>query len=236
MQYDSIIAVVDRSVQGATLPFKCILESDQSEVYVKGDYAGYDTCIAEIVSYEIAKILELPIPEARIVTLPSAIEQQTLRDDINELGQGDWFGSIIIPWTSNIQYPQIKSIPLELRKKILLFDIWICNGDRQLGKNDGNPNILYSSNGVFHVMDHNLAFGNDSLEYFKKEHIFADLFESLRDKEFQESIRPLMLEAYEKLDEIWEYLPDEWVEKGLITLSKISSILGRINDESFWRF
>lgn len=242
MAWDNVYAITGRSTQGRTRPFFCKLEKRECDAYVKGNHAGITSCVKEWVCYRLGRILGLPIPEACIAFVPSTVVEQTIREDLDELRAGEWFASTVVPQATELLYTQINDVPSELRELVLFFDIWVMNGDRQLGENGGNANFLHTYNLMsaecnYHVIDHNLAFDEtESLEQLKKHHIFKNEISQICSIEFRSKIEPLLTEAFEALEDIWNEMPDEWIENSLIKYEEICTLMGRFKDERFWRF
>lgn len=137
-----------------------------------------------------------------------------------------------------LSYLFIEQIDPELRAKILLFDWWVCNGDRTLSPDGGNPNLLWSHRDrKLHVIDQNLAFDDSDLSGFWDEHIFRASVSEWTPA-FQGEITVTMTAALVNLPQWWQEMPDGWteVESGL-SLSALQKLLSRFhgNSRTFWR-
>lgn len=102
----------------------------------------------------------LPIPDFAIADIPAALI--TTSDDIEvlrALGVGTGFASL---WQNACEplTPTIRDMQsTEFLATLYAFDHWIANGDRSLGDEEGNPNLLYDlTSKKIIAFDHNLAF------------------------------------------------------------------------------
>ena len=134
-----ITEIIGRSAQGITRPF--LFRADDGRLYyVKGNGAGRRALIAEWIAGHLGQRLGLPIPDFRQTIVPTDLIQFSARDDIRDLGAGIGFGSALVENMDELTYLCIEQIDPVLRAKILLFDWWVCNGDRTLTPDGGNPN------------------------------------------------------------------------------------------------
>lgn len=236
-----IVEIIQRSKQGATLPFVCRGEDDNL-YFVKGKSAGRKSLIAEYVCGCLAKNFGLPVADFKIVNVPDALIENALIPDIHELGVGLAFGSKSVKYVQEIQYSQIKKVDLKIRKDILVFDWWVQNGDRILTENGGNPNLLWDQQSKqIVVIDHNIAFEEPfDCAFFQNSHIFQDLipvvFEDWVDR--YEYTNRLDV-AFAELDKICNNVPPEWwyVDDGVpasLNADMIKGILSSFKQDCFW--
>lgn len=64
----------------------------------------------------------------------------------------------------------------KLKTDILLFDVWVMNGDRTLSEQGGNVNLLYDTtlDKPIVVFDHNLALDKDENDInIRLHHVFS---------------------------------------------------------------
>ena len=96
--------------------------------------------------------------------------------------------------------------------RVLLFDRWVCNGDRSLGIQSGNPNLLWTPRDrALHVIDHNNAFDEpfDAIGFWRT-HVFR-ASATLWTPAFRAENLPRLDAALAGLDAIWNELPEEWL-------------------------
>lgn len=233
----NIVEIISRSAQGITRPFLC-RGDDGLLYYVKGNYAGRKALCAEWIAGELGTRLGLPIPGCAKVSVSEEIVRYSAREDIGDLGPGTGFGSQRIENTDELRYPFIEHIDKELRAKVLLFDWWVCNPDRTLTPDGGNPNILWTARERKpYVIDHNLAFEGEQMSGFWDEHIFRSSL-----AEWNESFRSEMTVVFQRalaaLPRLWLELPGEWTDRATgFTLDGVKSLLSRFETEPdiFWR-
>lgn len=143
---------------GQTNPF--FVKCDDNNVYVlKGihDDCNGVTLFNELVSYRLAKLLELPIPDAKLVKLN--LSEITTSEDMELLNfiPGICFASIYTPGITRVSPPLLNSITnTEDIPGIILFDQLIINNDRT--NNDGN--LFFSKKDrKLMIIDHSHIFG-----------------------------------------------------------------------------
>lgn len=232
-----ITEVIGRSTQGVTRPFLC-RGDDGRQYYVKGHGAGRHALISEWIAGNLGLRFGLPIPPFVLASIPVDLVQFSARDDIRDLGAGIAFGSKMIPSVDELQYLFIEQVDPLLRAKILLFDWWVCNGDRTLTEDGGNVNLLWSHrDSKLHVIDHNLAFDDDRVEDIWIHHVFRDSIKEWTPG-FQNDMSKVMKAAINDVAGWWKAMPEEWteVESG-ITLARLEKMLSRFEKSSrtFWR-
>jgi hypothetical protein len=167
----NLVEIIARSEQGITKPFLCRGDNGL-QYYVKGHGAGRRSLINEWIAGNLGRRLGLPIPDFQLASIPAELIRFSARSDVHDLGVGVGFTSQRVENADELSYSSVEQIPPELRAKILLFDWWICNGDRTLTPDGGNPNLLWvHRDRKLHVIDQNLAF-DDNTDGFWDEHIF----------------------------------------------------------------
>ena len=232
-----ITEVIGRSAQGITRPFLCRADDGQL-YYVKGNGAGRRALIAEWIAGHLGQRLGLPIPEFRRTVVPADLIQYSARNDTRDLGTGIGFGSALVENVDELPFLFIEQIDPALRAQILLFDWWVCNGDRTLTQDGGNPNLLWSHRDRrVHVIDHNLAFDDSDLGGFWDEHIFH---ESNREwtPAFRDEMSRVMRLALADVPPWWHEMPENWQEPETgLSLSAITRLLSRFDRDprTFWR-
>jgi hypothetical protein len=231
-----IVGVSSRSTQGITRPFLCKGENGLT-YFVKGSGAGRRALICEWVAGRIGQDFGLPVPPFVQASVNSDLIRFSAREDINDLGEGTGFGSQIIENVDELPYLYIDQVAPELRAKVLLFDWWICNGDRTLTEEGGNVNLLWTHRDQrLHVIDHNLAFDEQTMTGFWDQHVFRDSARDWND-EFKIRMTSLMRRVAARIPDYWREMPAEWTEVDSgITLPHIKRVLSRFetNPERLW--
>lgn len=239
-----IVEVIRRSEHGMTEPFIC-RGDDDNFYFVKGIGAGRDSQIKEWVSGNLALLFGIPVAPFRIVNVPEEILEILPPGHARDLGAGPAFGSLEKRLTE-ITVPQIREVPLKIRKALLCFDWWIANGDRCFSENGGNPNLFWEpSKRELVVIDHNQAFDTEvTAETFFRDHIFHDVSADIADDLVERQIyTDKMNEALFHWDSIVAGLPEEWfyidpemtIELGLST-DELKTHLLRCLSDDFWNW
>lgn len=232
-----VIEIIGRSTQGITRPFLC-RGDDGRQYYVKGNGAGRRALISEWIAGQLGLCLGLPIPPFVQATIPPELIEFSARDDIRDLGTGVGFGSELVTDVVELPYLFIGQVDPRLRAKTLLFDWWICNGDRALTEDGGNVNLLWDHRGAkLHVIDQNLAFDSHEIENIWFNHVFKES-SSEWSPSFQNEMSKAMSDAMAHLQKWWLEMPAEWseVDAGL-SLADLEKMLWRFdrNSRTFWR-
>ncbi|MBQ7178864.1 MAG: hypothetical protein IJS08_15720, partial [Victivallales bacterium] len=159
---------------GVLEPYKCRC-NDGRYYYVKGQYAGAQECIRELVCAEIGHRFGLPVPEFGIV------DTKDISNSNPEIGKSlqgmPAFGSLEVKGcTEYLCKENTSKTSKEIYSKILFFDWWVQNPDRT----KGHTNLLKTPDGRIWVIDHNMALCNgigENIEAFKNEHALGDFGE-----------------------------------------------------------
>ncbi|HOB99717.1 MAG TPA: DEAD/DEAH box helicase family protein [Verrucomicrobiota bacterium] len=220
-----------------TRPFLC-RGDDGRQYYVKGRGAGNRALISEWLAGHLGLSLGLPIPPFGQAVVSADLVEFSARDDIHELGAGVGFGSQLVASADELTYPFIERIDPRLRATILLFDWWVCNSDRTLSPDGGNPNLLWSHRDQQpYVIDHNLAFSESDMVGFWDDHLFrASLAEWT--PPFREAMSRRMTTAMTRVPQWWREMHESWTEiGGALELSALQHLLSRSVREprTFWR-
>lgn len=153
------------------------------------------------------------------------------------------FGSKALHHVQEFSISNLRAVPLELRKDIVLFDWWVHNMDRTLSELGGNPNLLWDQEArSLAVIDHNQAF-DDSFNpvKFAGLHVFhADLpiiFDDLVDRV---AYADRLAATIDEFDVACDNVPTEWwwVDDGVPTSFNrdlAREVLKRFNNDNFWR-
>jgi hypothetical protein len=235
-----ITEVLERSVQGSTLPFLC-RGADDLLYYVKGRGAGRRSLICEWLAYSLASAFGLPIAEYRIVEIPESMSTLGL-PDFPDLGTGFAFGSLYQPNAIDLPWSYVDQVPIGVRRDVVVFDWWIRNEDRTLTEKGGNPNMLWDvARQEVVIIDYNLSFDDTfDVRRFWSAHAFCgdwnDVFQDWLARPVYEQRICKALESFEKA---CDKMPDEWLEvapgvPSTFTPDDALRILERIDQPGFW--
>lgn len=235
-----LVEVLRVAHQGATRPLICN-GSDGRTYYAKGKAATAAGLIKEWMVGHLAQAFGLPVPAFKIAYIDSQlVEHSQVAQD--SLGEGYVFVSEQLASATEFKYAMLKQMPLELQRKILLFDLWIENSDRTLSKEfSGNPNLLWQSeaNEVF-VIDHNLAFDETfDLELFWETHVFKSQFSNLQlDVLAQHAVEASLKASLENWSQWWSEVPGDWKQENeeamLFNLDKALQRLKQDTQGNIW--
>lgn len=206
-----IIEVLDRSVQGMTLPFIC--RGDDGKIYfVKGRSAGRRSLLCEWIAGHLAIAFGLPIAPFSQVYVSEPLIQLASRSDIGDLGEGLAFGSEG-QQTVELTVTHLIAVGVEVRRDVLAFDWWVKNGDRTQSALGGNPNLFWNiSSDSLLVIDHNQAFDESfDEEAFFSLHPFRDrIFEVFDDMVYRDHYASKFESVMAGWDQICDTIPPEW--------------------------
>lgn len=229
--------------QGRSCPF-LVRDSDGDIYVVKGiDGAGRPALVSELICAELGSRCNLPIPNYGIMDVSPMLLEHCGVEKARELGGGPAFASRLIQHAAELRFSQVAGIDEALQQRVLLFDIWVNNGDRQLTDLGGNVNLLIKPGNELVVIDHNLALLDTEPPDWVKYHAFSGQMETLDDL----VVRATHLEALDKALEDWDtitgLLPDEWIYRdqddhtmpSLPTLEERFQWLNRLSTNDIWR-
>ena len=206
--------------QGGSLP--ALMEADDDGLYVvkfRGAAQGQRTLIAEIVAGEIARALDLLVPELVFVELDEAISRSEPDYEIRELlrrSAGLNLGLDFLPGAIDYS-PLMPAPPVEVAARVVWLDAYVSNVDRTVR----NPNMLLWHKRLW-LIDHGAAL------YFH--HAWDGYMERVRERFPRAKEHPLLplvsVEALreadafargvlseERLREIVGLVPDEWMDE-----------------------
>jgi hypothetical protein len=237
------VEIVRQSHQGISIkPF--IMRADDGETYfVKGlSKAGGPALISEALSAELGKLLGLPIPSWKKMLVPQDLVDFSVIPNVRDLEGGMAFASLAVESAVDFNISHLRSMPRDLMRLVLLFDLWVQNGDRILGAMGGNVNLLIDSRGDLAVIDHNLAFHRGfELEEFLSGHVFRECRADFRDYVVRQEYTEMLDAALAKWGSIIPLLVDDWLyrDSDLIdftepTLADRLEILQLFKEERFW--
>lgn len=239
------VEIIKQSSEGVSVqPFLVKADDDQT-YFVKGlSRALAPGLTSEVLAAELGSRLGLPVPPWAIMDIPPNLVDFSLVPNVRDLEGGPAFASLQVDNASDVSWSHVEKIPADLKKKVLVFDWWLGNGDRGLGPMGGNVNLILDSGGNLAVIDHNIAFDSKlDPEEFRLYHVFRDQLSSKTgDILIRLEFQPLLDAALADWDRITSLLPDEWVHRDLgcgeeyePTLAERYQLLERFKDEQFWR-
>ena len=246
MQTVTIEEVIGRSEQGKTRPFLCRGE-DGFTYFVKGQAAGQDSLIKELLCGQLAQAFGLQIAPFALVDVPEALLRPTIRADIAELGAGVCFGSRALPHVQEFSLANKDAAELDAdfcrqAADIFVFDWWVCNQDRTLTVHGGNPNLLwdYQQNQLV-VIDHNLAFdeADATLACYETHVFYREGTEALADYFAKDTFGKRLEDALAGFELACDNVPSAWwwYADGVPTaFDRVQALrlLSRFQSDSFW--
>ena len=206
--------------QGVTSPILCKTE-DGIEYCCKGVHAGFASLCKEWMCANLARALDLPIPDFEILDVPLKLFENwhnTKGDAAPMFVLNSChcvFGSRIVGNVKDVLNSKEltdKRVDARIMGRILMFDRSIHNCDR----NDGNSNLLMTPGRTpaVYIIDHNSAF-DETFERveFMRNHILRDFHTELaqEDKDmFFNDVKRLLSEGI--IGEIKSRLPIAWLD------------------------
>ena len=218
--------------QGMTKPLLC-KGSDGKSYYAKGKRATASGLIKEWMIAHLAKAFSLPIPNFHIAYIDSRLIDCFGEETSQSFGFGQVFVSEQVKSAKDFDYSLIDKISPELKKDILIFDLWIENSDRTLTTIAGNPNLLWSElTNKLYIIDHNLAFDDDfKLEDSWDLHPFARNFQL--DIHEREALEERLTTSLQNWWQWWGEIPEKWIEQHEESgLFNVNQILERLTAEA----
>lgn len=235
-----IVEIITRTVQGLTEPMICRAEDDQLYV-VKGRNALCRGLICEVVSVELGRAFDLPVPDYTLVEMPDELCRYD-RDLQQRFGGIPCFASKHIPNLQEFDRSSISPTHQKTLQDIFLFDYWIKNDDRHFTREyGGNPNLLVDP-GREHitVIDHNMAFSKHfDLTAFLATHVGRSAwFDQQCDMLRSQSYQPRMKQALALCADVRNKIPAEWfagdstVEANFLAI--LEDQLAQFESDAFW--
>lgn len=244
-RYYCVIEIIKRMQDGKTGAWLCQSEDDEKVVVKVIEELPPFELVAEWVAGHLGIAFGLPVPPIKIIWgMQKLLPYQQVVVTRPEIETS--FGSTYVPNTSELQFEASKHIDAKLKSDILIFDVWVKNGDRTLSELGGNVNLLHDfmSDSIV-VFDHNQAFSNDKTDAeIVESHVFSgknkglDLHDLISKVEYEDRLAACI----QKLDEIVAAMPTEWRDEANQALADgrdviediIRPILNRYTDENFW--
>jgi hypothetical protein len=224
--------------KGMVMPFICT--AGGRSFYVKGSNTLAVGLINELVCAHLARAFGLPVPDFAVLRIDDLLKEVVSPDWAFDLQYEYLFGSASVVPCEKITLSDVQGVAPELQRDLIVFDAWVRNEDRSLTELDGNPNLLVTLPGKdLMVIDHNLAF-DDAFDEdaFRRMHVFAGVLAELPVQLPEQADYAARFDAaLIILDEVFDLIPDEWLESlpdpdGY--LKKISQRLGNYKQDYFW--
>jgi hypothetical protein len=237
------VEIVRQSHQGYSIKPFIVRGDDGYTYFVKGHAkAGGPALISEFLGAELGTRLGLPIPAWGLMRVPEELINFSAIPNVEDLRGGFAFASRAVENASDFTISNINSTPVDLRRKILLFDWWVRNEDRCLGDYGGNVNLILDASGYLNVIDHNLAFDRTfSSDAFMNGHVFRECRVFFRDLVVRQEYMQMLSEALGNWGTITALLPEDWlyrdsdyIDQTEPTLAERLEMLEMFRDERFW--
>lgn len=202
--------------EGGSLPG--LVEADDLGTYVvkfHGAGQGRKVLVAEIVSGELARRLDLPVPELAVIELDPVVARHEPDEEVQDLlraSAGRNLAMDFLPGALGYD-PLAHHVDPLLASRVLWFDALVSNVDRSWR----NPNLLVW-HGALQLIDHGatLFFHHDwsraerlvERPYEVGDHVLSGA--ATRRTEAAEQLAPRV--TGELLDDALAQVPDEWLE------------------------
>ena len=203
--------------EGGSLP--ALADADDDFKYVlkfKGAGHGIKALIAELIGGEIARLLELPVPELVFANLDEAFGRTEADEEIQDLLQGSQGLNLALHFLSgSINFdPAVTVVDADLASKIVWLDAFITNVDRTFR----NTNMLIWHKELW-LIDHGASFyfhhswanwesHAKSAFTLIKDHVLLPQASALAqaDTEFKKIL------TEENIKDITALLPEDWLQ------------------------
>jgi hypothetical protein len=202
--------------EGGSLPG--VVEADDLGTYVvkfRGAGQGLKALVAEVIAGELARRLELPIPELVMTELDPVVARAEPDEEVQELikaSAGANLGMDFLPGALGYD-PVAHPVDAGLASRIVVFDAFVENVDRSWR----NPNLLIWHGGLWLIdhgatlyFHHNWARAANVVHrpYSWDDHVLKPYATAVKDAgaELAPRLTPRLLE------EVIALVPDEWLE------------------------
>lgn len=205
--------------EGGSLP--AVMEADDDGTYVvkfRGAGQGLKVLVAEVITSELARLLDIPTPQLAVITLEEALTRYERDEEVQDLlkaSVGTSLASDFLP--GSFGYDGSSPPTADLAARIVWLDAYTLNIDRTWA----NPNLVVW-HGQVHAIDHgaSLWFHHSwpskrpnaesfaGREFDPAKHVLAGLARAVAEvgKEMVGRLRD------DVLAEVLELVPDEWLE------------------------
>lgn len=237
------VEIIRQSHQGISIKPFIVRGDDGAPYFVKGlEKAGGPALISEVLGAELGNRLGLPIPDWKLMRVPNELIAFSAIPNVTDLGGGLAFASRAVENASDFSVSNIDRTPVDLRRRVLLFDLWVRNGDRCLGERGGNVNLILDSSGSLSVIDHNMAFDRTfSSTDLMDTHVFRECRSFFRDLVVRQEHMEILSKAVGDWGTITALLPDDWLYRDSDnidltepTVAERLEMLEVFKEERFW--
>lgn len=155
--------IIKKVPNGCTKPFQAMLKEGQREIYayikLKNNEQGVLALINELISYNLALVLDIPMPLSGIAIIDDATNFGEFEIDRSNFGHCFYSKAIDPATILNRQIMKYVSNN-DSYEKIILFDHLVYNKDR----NKGNLLIYLGANDkIIYAIDHTHVFKNETI-------------------------------------------------------------------------
>ena len=161
-----VSSICRKQTLGVTEPYIALLDGDGKtfEAFIKrkGNPQGCLCLINELISYRLAKVLGILMPESGVALIDAQTEDNSFSYEVDwKQERGSCFYSRQIKNVYPLNARAISHVSnVDMFEKIILFDHLIYNKDRNLG------NLLLKANKqqkLLYVIDHSHVFKNETI-------------------------------------------------------------------------
>lgn len=200
-----VTEILGRETSSILRPLECIA-SDEKRYFIKTRSSDMMPLICEWICSRLAHALGLRCPPVCIAWLPAPLVQESIYSGY-DLVPGWAFGSQAVELADTFPKAATHQVPAEERRRLLAFDHWIHNTDRQ----DSNPNLLWrATESTLWVIDHHLTLSPTPIRHAQTSHIFRDDWQDCWTGAQGKAIRTWLQTGRDHLDAILAELPVEW--------------------------
>ena len=210
--YPKLVTVCGRSQTGISRPFLC--EADDGYFYyVKSENVTSEQRVKDFVFSRLAEEVGLPVSPVQILEIPEVLASYVVVEGKEEFRPGLALGSRRIQFADEIRSAHLRQVDDDIKMRILCYDWWTQNPDRQLDLIGGDPNVLWDPvlQSIF-IIDHDRCLEEDfDPTEFKRHHVFRDVM-AFMEEAFLKKWRTKFESSIYGWNSIWEELPPSWLE------------------------
>lgn len=228
---------------GRTNPF--LIGAENGSQYVVKGFLGTGglSLASELICAELGSICDLPIPDYAIMDIPPELIEISFEPSVHNLKGGPAFASLHVQHAHELQFASADVVPAHVQQRLLMFDLWVANGDRLLSPLGGNVNLLLNTDNQLVVIDHNLALIDEPTSKDIDKHVFSNQIRLLDDMAVRASHLEALDNALSNWDRITNLLPEQWLYRDPLeydepfspTLEMRYRRLLRLHDDQIWR-
>jgi glycosyltransferase involved in cell wall biosynthesis len=131
---------------------------------------------------------------------------------LSKIGEGTAFASEFITDLQEVNYQKLDNTSADVLRDLYVFDYWVCNADRNLTEQGGNPNLFYKQSSLdLIVLDHNLAFYNNFLKQKHSQlHACKRFWLAQFDFDSQQKYEEKIGKSLQHWDDLISKIPNDW--------------------------